>query len=260
MLNIISGKDNRTLKLIRSLNTRSGRKKHGLYFVEGLRIVADTIEISADSVEFLVFSQSFSAENSPAVSKYASDFICYQVSDSLFEGISDTKTPQGILAALKHSPSSLSEFSDDSKILILAGIQDPGNMGTIIRTAEAMGISSLFLTKGCVDIYSPKVLRSAMGSALRTRFYNIEGIEDILWLKKRGYTLFSAALKETSIQLNEALSAPKTALVIGNEANGISDEILSISDYIIKIPMSGKIESLNAAVAASIIMYHFTIN
>ena len=101
MLNIISGKDNRTLKLIRSLNTRSGRKKNGLYFVEGLRIVADTIDISKDAIEFLVFSQTFSEENKLSVQKYASDFICYQVSDSLFEGISDTKTPQGILAVIE---------------------------------------------------------------------------------------------------------------------------------------------------------------
>lgn len=259
MLSKISGKDNRTIKLLRSLSTSHGRKKHGLYFIEGQRIVSDTARLSGEVLEFIAFSESFAAANLEAAKTYAEGFNCFLLTDALFESVSDTKTPQGILAVAKAVSHTLGEFSAESRILILDGIRDPGNMGTIIRTAEAMGIGSVFLTGGCADVFSPKVLRSAMGSALRTAFYSIDYAE-IAELKKMGYRLYSAALSEKSIPLFNARSSEKTALVIGNEASGISDEILEASDFLVKIPMSGKIESLNAASAAAIIMYHFTNN
>ena len=260
MLKEIKGKENNTIKLIRSLHTKKGREKAGLYFVEGLRIVSDTVEYAHNKIEFIIFSESFYKEHKDLSDGFSKNYLCIIVTDSIFQSISDTIAPQGILAVLRLSFSSFSDFSDDEKILILDSIQDPGNMGTIIRTAEAMGIKSIFLTKGCTDIYSPKVLRSAMGFAFRTKFYPLAGTEDILHLKNSGYKLFSTALSNKSKNLSEIKSSGKSAIVIGNEANGISSDILDLSDFWVKIPMSGKIESLNAAVAASIVMYHFTMN
>jgi len=258
MIKEISGKDNRIIKLIRSLHTTNGRKKQGLYFIEGERIVSDTIKFSSEQVEFIIFTNSFYSSQSN-LKEFEQKFTCYNIPDFLFEEITDTKTPQGILAVLRYPENKLSNFENDKRILILDRLQDPGNMGTIIRTAEAMGINSIFITKGCTDLYSPKVLRSAMGSAVRTNFYYIDSINDILNLKTKGYKLYAAALSDNAIFLEDAKPFDKTAIIIGNEANGISDEILDISDYIIKIPMTGNIESLNAAIAASIVMYHFAI-
>ncbi len=257
MIKEISGKDNRILKILRGLKTRNGRKKHGLYFVEGERIVKDTISLAADNISFVIFSLSYFESHKDFCLSLENKTECYLISDRLFKEVSDTETPQGILMVLFAHHSSLDNFSANGNILILDSVQDPGNMGTIIRTAEAMGINSIFLTKGSTDIYSPKVLRSAMGSAFRTNFYFID-TDDLHTLKEKGYKLYSAALSENSVSLENVRCEEKTAIVIGNEANGISDEILRISDYLIKIPMAGKIESLNAAVAAAIVMYHFS--
>ncbi len=257
MIKEISGKDNRILKTLRGLKTRNGRKKLGLYFVEGERIVKDTLSFAADNICFVVFSSSYFESDKDFCLSLENKAECYLISDRLFKEVSDTTTPQGILMVLSARNSSIDDFSPGGNILILDSVQDPGNMGTIIRTAEAMGISSLFLTKGSTDIYSPKVLRSAMGSAFRTNFYFID-TEDLYTLKEQGYKLYSAALSDSSVSLENVKCEEKAAIIIGNEANGISDEILEISDYLIKIPMSGKIESLNAAIAAAIVMYHFS--
>lgn len=257
MIKEITGKDNRILKTLRSIKTKNGRKKLGLYFVEGERIVKDTLTLATNNISFVVFSSSYFGTNKDFCLYLENTTECYLISDRLFTEVSDTKTPQGILLVLSARHSTLDDFSADGNILILDSVQDPGNMGTIIRTAEAMGISSVFLTKGSTDIYSPKVLRSAMGSAFRTDFYFID-TEDLHTLKEKGYKLYSTALSENSVSLENVKCEEKAAIIIGNEANGISDEILKISDYIIKIPMAGKIESLNAAIAAAIVMYHFS--
>lgn len=257
MIKEITGKDNRILKTLRNLNTKNGRKKLGLYFVEGDRIVKDTLSLAAENISFILFSSSYFENNRDFCLSLQNTTECYITTDKLFAEVSDTKTPQGILMVLSVKSSSLDDFSNDGNILILDSIQDPGNMGTIIRCAEAMGIRSVFLTKGSTDIYSPKVLRSAMGSAFRTDFYFVN-TEDLYMLKNRGYKLYSAALSENTVSLENVKPEKKAAIIIGNEANGISDEILEISDYLIKIPMAGKIESLNAAIAAAIVMYHFS--
>ena len=257
MVREISSKDNQIIKILHNLQTKNGRKKQGLYFVEGDRIVRDTLKFAASNVNFVVFSKSYYEANEPFCLSLQRDFECYLISDSLFSGVSDTKTPQGILIVLSIPTSSLKDFSGDKNILIIDSLQDPGNMGTIIRTAEAMGISSIFITKGSTDIYSPKVLRSAMGSAFRTNFYAIDS-SDLIKLKEKGYTLYATSLSDKSISLEDVKHIKKAAIIIGNEANGISEDIINVSDVLIKIPMAGKIESLNAAVAAAIVMYHFS--
>lgn len=261
MLKEIFSKDNPAVKTVRSLQSRNGRKKSGLFFVEGNRIIEEAITYAAEHISYIVINSSFKNLYEEKVKEYAESFDCFVVPDSLFKEISDTETPQGILAVIKSAHAAVSNFSfEDNRIIILDSVRDPGNIGTIIRTAEAMGFNSIFLTKGCADIYSPKVLRSTMGSVFRTKIYEGCTTEELILLKEKGYTLSSTALCENSVFLNEAKVPSKAAIVIGNEAEGVSAEILNISDMIIKIPMQGKTESLNAAVAAAIAMYHFSIN
>ena len=259
MFKEIFSKDNPLIKTIRALQTKAGRKKHDMFFIEGTRIVEEAISYLQDNIHSIIISTSFNETYPDKVKEYTKAFDCYLVPDSLFNEISDTETPQGVLAVIKKEHTKISDFSfDESRIVILDCVCDPGNIGTIIRTAEAMGFNSIFLTKGCTDIYSPKVLRSTMGSVFRTNIYEGLTTEDINLIKQKEYTLASTALQENSVFLEDAPSPHKLAIVIGNEANGVSDEILSISDLILKIPMHGKTESLNAAVAAAIVMYHFS--
>lgn len=261
MLKEIFSKDNQIIKSVRALQSRSGRKKHGLYFVEGNRITDEAVNCVSSKIQFIIMNNTFKNEYLEKVNEYSDKFDCYVIPDTLFKEISDTETPQGILAVIKNTPTSISNFSfNDNNIIILDSVRDPGNIGTIIRTAEAMGFNSIFLSKGCTDIYSPKILRSTMGSLFRTNIYENITLEDINSLKEKSYKIISTALQDNSVFLEDATHFEKTAIVIGNEADGVSKGILEISDLIIKIPMKGKTESLNAAIAAAIVMYHFSID
>lgn len=256
MINGIFGKDNKTLKFIKSLHGKKGRKKSGCFFAEGERAVLDSVNESEKNVRYIIFSESYKEEKCERVKKLSERFECYFVPDKLFVQLCDTETPCGILAVFE-IPKENSDKPLGGNILILDSLSDPGNMGTIIRTAEAMGFEDIILLGGCVDVYSPKVVRATMGSVLRTKFYTGDK-SFVSELKEKGYSLYAAALGENAVSPEEIRPAEKSAVIIGNEANGISKEILEISDYCVKIPMKGKIESLNAAVAAAVIMYRFS--
>ena len=146
------------------------------------------------------------------------------------------------------------KINDKGNILILDKIQDTGNIGTIIRSADAFGIDTIVCTKGTVDCYSPKVLRSTMGSILREKIIYLDD-DDINEIKNIGYTIVGTVLDDKSISLENLKISKKMAFIVGNEANGISDEIKNLCDIFVKIPMTGNAESLNVAVATSIILY-----
>lgn len=253
---MITSKTNAQLKNIRKLlDSSKARKEQGLFVVEGIKM---TNEIPA-SFNFAVFmSESYYKENSN---------LCYKnieiVSDDVFKSISDTVTPQGILALVsiddlrraKDLKNQKESTKEKQSVLILDGIQDPGNLGTMIRTAEAAGIRAIYLSKNCADLYNPKTIRSTMGSIFRVPVYTCELDKKINELKEEGFGIYAAALDKAEI-FNEIKYASKNAIVIGNEANGISKEVLELADKIIKIPMEGEVESLNAAISAAVLMYH----
>jgi TrmH family RNA methyltransferase len=180
----------------------------------------------------------------------------YNLADSLFESVSDTVNPQGILAVLGMKRVLLEDAALNEGILvILDGIRDPGNMGTIIRTADAAGCAGVVITDGCVDLFNPKVLRSTMGSIFHLPVLhcgNTKKAADICRMK--GYTVY-ASQTEGAVSIYEADLSGNAAFVIGSEAEGVSGEVLDSSDVLIRIPMSGRAESLNAAVAAAVIIY-----
>ncbi len=181
------------------------------------------------------------------------------VSDGTFKKLSDTMTPQGIMAIVKkpeHGKEQVFE-SGSGLFLVLEGIQDPGNLGTMIRTGEAAGVHAVIMDRNTADLYSPKVVRSTMGSIYRLPcIYTDDLKKTVTDMKEKGIKVYAADLKGDRYY-HETEYAEKTAFLIGNEGNGLSQEILSLSDIRVKIPMEGKTESLNAAVAAAILMYAY---
>ena len=252
MIKFISSRDNKIIKLLISLQKRSGRIKHSLFVAEGKRICDEAFIWAKDSIEFIVLSDSY-YKNNPIETGGITQFV---IPDDLFSKISDTKTPQGIICILKYTHPS-SSCAPSGNVLILDGVSEPGKMGTILRTAEAMGFYDIYITKGSADVYSPKVIRSTMGAVFRLNFHFEENYDFIDFLKESGYKIITTALQNSDDLENAGIYA-KNALVIGNEATGVSPEMIEKSDIIVKIEMAGNAESLNAAVAAGIVMYKFS--
>lgn len=256
MNTVITSKSNEKAKFIKSLNDKKGRQKNNAFYLEGIKVVNEVLDKKEAINKMFIACSKEILENVNGgneilkrLEKYKNlDVINF--SKEVFENLTDTKTPQGILAVLEIPK--YDKVSEDSNILILDKVQDAGNMGTIIRSADAFGIKTIVCTKGTVDVYSPKVLRSTMGSILREE---IIYLDDINRLKENGYTLVGAVLDEKSISLENLKISKKMAFVMGNEANGLSDEIKKECDIFVKIPMTGNAESLNVAVATSIILY-----
>ncbi len=240
----ITSTKNETYKYIKSLKTKKARMKIRQYTIEGIKSVKDAISAGAD-IDFIAVSDKLSE---------SFDFAnIYLVKDEIFAGLCDTDSPQGVIAVI-NMPEDDGKDLDEDLYLLCDKVNDPGNMGTIIRISDAAGCG-LLLMEDTVDIYSPKTVRASMGS-----FFHIKAkcgltLDDILKLKKDGYKIISGALSDKTIDFKDADYSGKTIIVVGNEANGISDEILEISDQIVKIPIYGKAESLNVAVAASLLVY-----
>ena len=180
----------------------------------------------------------------------------YKTLNKIFSEMVDTENTQGILAVLEYKERDLVNNinQDDKFVLILDRIQDPGNMGTIIRTADSAGVDAVILLKGCVDIYNPKVIRSTMGSIFDMNIIHATQDDAVNFLKSNDFNIVSSYL-QTDNYYHETTYDGKIALVIGNEANGINDELIAQSDKLVKIPIYGNAESLNAAISAAVLMY-----
>ncbi len=257
-MNFIQSNQNSTLKEIKSLHLKKNRDALGLYFVEGIRFVSDAID-NGQVISKIIISDKLESLNGGSELIEKVKGVCSDISlvpEKLFKEVSDTQTPQGILAVLKKNKYDFDRvISEGSSVVILDCLQDPGNAGTIIRTADAGGISAVLMSKGCVDLYSPKVLRSTMGSVFHIPIF--EGLnitETIQVLKLNGYKVIASHLSGKNNYFQEDLTG-RSAIIVGNEANGISDETANMADSLVKIPMPGKAESLNASVAASIMIY-----
>ena len=229
------------------------RNESGLFVAEGLRIFK---EIPRDQIDSIFVSESFLKEEER---KHLIDGMKYEVlTDEVFQVMSDTKTPQGILALVKqhaYTPEDLIRVPGPAFLMILENIQDPGNLGTIIRAGEGAGITGVLMNSTTADIYNPKVIRSTMGSVFRVPFaYTDDLTASILQLKKKGIKLYAAHLDGRNNYEKEDYTVD-TGFLIGNEANGLTEDTAGLADAYIKIPMMGSVESLNAAVAASVLMF-----
>lgn len=234
---VISSRTNPTIKEIAKLNDKKYRKEYGLYLVEGVKPVNECITAGC-TVKTIVCTEELS-ENYPRA---------IVVTQSVFSVISSEKTPQGVLAVVE-IPSTAVKRAQNSCIL-LDNVQDPGNLGTIIRTANAAGYKDVYLIN-CVDPYSPKAVRASMSGIFFVNIY-IGSREEALEALG-GVKLVCADMDGESVF---SFNPPdKFCLCIGNEGNGISDEVMRAADYKISIPMNATCESLNAAVSAGIAMY-----
>ena len=255
---ITSTSSSQVKHVISLLSKARERKKNKEYVVEGVRMVS---EVPADLLVKIYMSERFHSNNPEYVHELvkkqgiSSDNIEI-VADNVFDRMSQTQTPQGIMAVVRMKDSSISDMLTDNPLLILVeNLQDPGNLGTILRTAEGAGVTGILMDRECVDIYNPKTIRSTMGSVYRMPFVYVEdlgkGIQD---LKDKGITTYAAHLEGKHSYDEENLTNP-CAFLIGNEGNGLRREIADMADCYIKIPMLGQVESLNAAIASSVLMF-----
>ena len=277
-MEIISSKDNKRIKYIRSLLEKGNiRKKNHQFVVEGIKLVDEALEygkvleiICAVSLYDELISCDLSgnrllAENDKNITNYVKKgSSLLVVSDTVFKSMSETKTPQGILAVAEMPDYRLLDkgFLEQAytkngkiKLLVLEDTADPGNLGTIMRTAEAAGVTGVIMGKGTVDIFNPKVVRSTMGSIFRLPFAYEEDLkETIQKLKTQGISFYATHLKGKK-SYKDIKYSDSSAILVGNEARGLSDEVADLADTYVLIPMQGKVESLNAAVAAALMMY-----
>ena len=277
-MEIISSKDNKRIKYIRSLLEKGGiRKKNHSFVVEGIKLVDEALEygnvldiIVSESLYHEIVSGDLTrngllTDNGKHIIKQVKQGTSLTVvSDAVFKSVSETITPQGILAEVEMPKHRLLEENfleiayektGKIKLLILEDTADPGNLGTIMRTAEAAGVTGVIMGKGTVDIFNPKVVRSTMGSIFRLPFAYVDDLKAvILRLKRDGISFYATHLKGKESYRDIAYS-DKAGILIGNEARGLSDEIANLADTYVIIPMQGKVESLNAAVAAALMMY-----
>ncbi len=249
MEKLITSPTNSYIKHLKKLQTSSKyRNQQKLFLLEGIRPVKDAINYGIVP-ENIIVSENYKGK--------VEGVNLIRVPEKILSQISDTVTSQGIMAEVKMKEHSMAAVNSEKMPLIFFsdGISDPGNLGTIIRTLEAAGVNGIVLGKGTVDLYNPKTIRSTMAAVFNIPVYFAENSEDvILSLKKKGYKIIGTRMENAVLYTEECLTEP-TVVIMGNEANGISEKLLNICDSFIKIPIYGKIESLNVSVATSIIAY-----
>ena len=249
----IESKDNNLFKNIKKLKERRFRDKEGLFILEGLRLIEEAIKANME-IEQIIISKDYEEKFKELLLKnHNLNKKIYFLANNLFMQIASTENPQGIIAVVKKKNNKNTLNGDF--YLICDKVQDPGNLGTIIRTAHAAGVNGIILTKGTVDIYNDKTIRSTMGSIFYIPIlYDDENYSIIRSLKEDGFSLVATSLAESKNFFEEDLKG-KTILAVGNEGNGISDELFELADKKVKIPMPGGAESLNVSIATSIILF-----
>ena len=244
---LITSTKNDTVRLMRSLSARKARRETGLHLIEGERLVFDALQSGAEAVHLLIEDGAWELEAKAA----ALETPFTSVTREVMLALSDTKTPQGVAAAVKTPPLDPPAEYPEGLAVALDRVQDPGNLGTILRTADAMGASCLLLGEGCADAFSPKALRAAMGSTYHLPVYDCALPRELQRLRAEGRSLICGHLageeKLPEIKQN-------CVIVIGNEGSGVSEETASLCT-LFRLPMFGRAESLNASVAAALMIY-----
>lgn len=255
---MISSTANKQVKYVNALIKKTKiRKEEGLFVAEGIRICE---EIPRELIQTLYISESF--QKHPRCNPIMSGVKHVEVvADNVFPALSDTRTPQGVLAVVQQLSYRLEDITDVAGasqarlLMVLEGLQDPGNLGTIVRAGEGAGVHGIIMDAQTADIYNPKVIRSTMGSVFRVPFVYVDNLPLVLEKMKENEICLYAAHLEGVKNYEEADYRGSTAFLIGNEGNGLSEETARMADTYIRIPMAGKVESLNAAVASSILMF-----
>ena len=252
---MITSRNNEQVKMVTALQ-KKGRERSArdLFVVEGLKMF---LEAPAERIRQVFVSERFRAgeqwkEHAAAFENCA----CTVVADQVFDHMSDTLSPQGVLCLLEQFHYAKEDLLEEVPlVMILEDVRDPGNLGTILRAGEGAGITGVLMTEGCVDICNPKVIRSTMGSIYRVPFIREEDLCARLdWLREREVYAYAAHLKGEN-SYNQEDYRKGTAFLIGNEGNGLSDQLAGKAAHLIRIPMEGQVESLNAAISAAVMGY-----
>ena len=273
-MELITSVNNQRVKDIADLKQKKYRMESGLFFAEGLRAVQEAVQYAEVTDLFFTAAEEKKLTEILNAAKEKGARL-YQADDKVMAKLSDTKTPQGVLAVIripeqslqklrpgvmlriadKQNQSARVETDNNAPVIILDRIQDPGNLGTMIRTADAVGALGIILLEGCVDAYSPKVVRASMGS-----LFHLPVVQDIFpeealtWCYRHGYEPAATAMKGAT-NLYKADISKKMAFIFGNEANGVSEELQAAAETRLFIPMAGLTESMNVAMAAGIVLF-----
>ena len=246
----ISSKDNKIFRLCEQLTHKKYRDKLGLYLIEGENLLEEAVKNGA-GIKTVLMCRDYRG------SLFGTEDKSFCLSDKLFEQLAQTETTQGIMAIVEKPELSPDRFLDKGggNFIVLDRLQDPGNIGTILRTADAAGYELAIVMKGTADVFSPKAVRAATGSLFRMPVVFMDSVDELMeFTRAAGKKLVATCFDTDRYYYDENLKG-NIALIIGNEGSGISRELIECSDLKIKIPMHGNIESLNASVAAGILMY-----
>ena len=251
---IITSKDNELIKNIKKLKDKKYRDERNEFIVEGIKMVGEAIKEEANIKNIIICDDCYNNCEIPSELKYeiAKRKIIY-VSQKIFDSITDVTNPQGILAVVEKNKVNDIDYKQDF-FLILDDIQDPGNIGTILRTADSINLNQIIVSSKTADAFNPKVVRSTMGAIFRINVIVCEDLSSVISQLKKHKVKIAATDLKTDKSIYD-VDYKKTAVIIGNESNGVSEKLLERADVKIKIPMTGKTESLNAAVATGIILY-----
>lgn len=252
---MISSTSNPQMKHLVQLQKKAKlRREEQVFVIEGTKMFEEALE--GNLIKKAYFSETYWKEKAQG-SSYLKQIDYEIVTDAVLKEVSDTQTPQGVIALVKMPRYDVNELitKEQVNMVLLENLRDPGNLGTIVRTAEGAGMNAIILSKESVDIYNPKVIRSTMGAIYRIPVVYVDSfVECLINLQKNGIVIYAAHLKGKN-DYDKEQYAKKTGLLIGNEANGIKEETANLADCLVKIPMEGKVESLNAAIAAALLMY-----
>lgn len=255
-MNYISSRTNPLIVRIAKLSERKFREAEELFVIEGEKLFDEMLRCGV--VPKYAFA---TAKEAHLLQLLPREAECYEVSESVYQKISTEKSPQGIFCVIKyldnfHKFATIYSSENCDSLLCLSSLRDPGNLGTIIRTARAFGIKRLILSDDCADVYSPKTLRASMGALFTVPTVRVSDLEGALrTLTKQGYRTLATTLNDSAVRLDSLTVDAKCVFVIGNEGHGLSDKTVNACDTAVYIPMTGGCESLNASIAASVVMW-----
>lgn len=242
---IITSVQNTQVKNWSKLKMKKCRLKMDLFLIEGEHLLIEAHESDWEIQEIIV-------QDGTSVPDYADEYAITTVSDNVFQHITDTRTPQGVAAVVKIKGQI---WPCANSVLLIDSVQDPGNIGTMIRTADAVGFDAIIIGNDSVDLYNEKVIRSTQGSLFHIPIFQADLTTAIPSLQKQDFTIWVTTLEQAQSYKDVSID-DKVALLVGNEGNGVEETLIDLADCKVKIPILGKAESLNVSVAAGILMYH----
>ena len=252
----ITSKDNEIVKRIKKLKDKKFRDINNEFLIEGIKLIREAIQEKAKIKNIIICDDADNSDIPKDLTYEIAKYDCVYVSKQVFSTISEVKNPQGILAVVsKENAENEIDYSQDI-IVALDDLQDPGNLGTILRTVDSIGLTQILVSKGTADCFNPKVVRSTMGAIFRVKIIECENLIDTLKQAKKHHFKVMVTSLQTENSIYD-VDYNKKVIVVGNEANGVEQEIQDFADEKVKIPMLGKTESLNASVATGIVLYEY---